>query len=324
MDVLHAVVTNYLSLKQLITFVTGGPEVPALSGTDQLDFSVARLSTISPSPYKTRMISLIAGPIAGPSRLRCLARSIHYTARPYDAPKRRMRVTTTPTLPSSPIISQQIQQIPRQSPVQAPIASIPQGSHTSQRTPPLAATWHWKPLPNTSSDVIEEERTIFARPFESGRPRMYWFGFLVSGLFFTTWLTFPPSARSLAPTDGETYVPSCSLYPVQWNRLINREYRESPMDVFIHYAGVTAVASVTVAAFAFMAIPSRYVTRLSLIRSRPTTGTGEGKVFWRMRHAGHEMFSETSKRSQPRDIAMEDLNIKMLYSGGSESSTFIS
>jgi len=96
-----------------------------------------------------------------------------------------------------------------------------------------------------------------------------------------------------------------------------RQYRESPMDVFIHYAGVTAVASVTVAAFAFMAVPSRYITRLSLIRSKPTTG-GETRVFWRMRHAGHEMFSETSKRSQPRDIAIENLNIKMLYSGGSE------
>jgi hypothetical protein len=97
------------------------------------------------------------------------------------------------------------------------------------------------------------------------------------------------------------------------------------MDVFIHYAGVTAVASVTVAAFAFMAVPSRYITRLSLIRSRPVsaangTGIEEAKVFWRMRHAGHEMFSETSKRSQPRDIAINDLTIKMLYSGGSESS----
>jgi hypothetical protein len=100
--------------------------------------------------------------------------------------------------------------------------------------------------------------------------------------------------------------------------LIIREYRESPMDVFIHYAGVTAVASVTVAAFAFMAVPSRYITRLSLIRSRPATGNGEAKVFWRMRHAGHEMFSETSKRSQPRDVAIDDLNIKMLYSGGSK------
>lgn len=90
------------------------------------------------------------------------------------------------------------------------------------------------------------------------------------------------------------------------------------MDVFIHYAGVTAVASVTVAAFAFMAVPSRYITRLSIIRSRPATRTGEAKVFWRMRHAGHEMFSETSKRSQPRDIAIQDLNIKMLPSGMGE------
>jgi hypothetical protein len=91
------------------------------------------------------------------------------------------------------------------------------------------------------------------------------------------------------------------------------------MDVFIHYAGVTAVASVTVAAFAFMAVPSRYITRLSLIRSRPATVTGEGKVFWRLRHAGHEMFSETSKRSQPRDIAIQDLNVKMIHSRGGPS-----
>jgi hypothetical protein len=100
---------------------------------------------------------------------------------------------------------------------------------------------------------------------------------------------------------------------------MNREYKESPMDVFIHYAGVTAVASVTVAAFAFMAVPSRFITRLSLIRSRPTTGTGEGKVIWRMRHAGQEMFSETSKRSQPRDIAIDDLNVKMIHSRGGQS-----
>jgi hypothetical protein len=96
------------------------------------------------------------------------------------------------------------------------------------------------------------------------------------------------------------------------------------MDVFIHYAGVTAVASVTVAAFAFMAVPSRYITRLSLIRSRPTNGTGEGKVFWRMRHAGQEMFSETSKRSQPRDIAIDDLNVKMIHSRGGQSSFLLS
>lgn len=104
---------------------------------------------------------------------------------------------------------------------------------------------------------------------------------------------------------------------------MNREYKESPMDVFIHYAGVTAVASVTVAAFAFMAVPSRFITRLSLIRSRPTTGTGEIKVFWRMRHAGQEMFSETSKRSQPRDIAIDDLSVKMIHSRGGQSSSFL-
>jgi hypothetical protein len=145
------------------------------------------------------MISLITGPIAGPSRLRCFARSIHYTPRSYASPKKRTRVTTTPTLPSSPITPQQI---PRQSPTQSSVISKTAGS--IHRTPPLAAAWRWKPLPNPSPDVVEEERTVFARPFESGRPRMYWFGFLVSGLFFTTWLTFPPSARSLAPADGET------------------------------------------------------------------------------------------------------------------------
>ena len=95
------------------------------------------------------------------------------------------------------------------------------------------------------------------------------------------------------------------------------------MDVFIHYASITTVATVTVAAVAFMSVPSRYITRLSLIRSRPAatgngTGMEEAKVFWRMRHAGHEMFSETSKRSQPRDIAINDLTLKMIYSRGSE------
>jgi hypothetical protein len=145
------------------------------------------------------MISLITGPIAGPSRLRCFARSIHFTPRSYAAPKKRTRITTTPTLPSSPITPQQI---PRQSPTQSSVISKTAGS--IHRTPPLAAAWRWKPLPSPSPDVIEEERTVFARPFESGRPRMYWFGFLVSGLFFTTWLTFPPSARSLAPAEGET------------------------------------------------------------------------------------------------------------------------
>jgi len=145
------------------------------------------------------MISLITGPIAGPSRLRCFARSIHFSPRSYAQSKKRTRVTTTPTLPSSPIAPQQI---PRQLPIQSAIT--PQATRSIARTPPLAAAWNWKPLPHPSPDVVEEERTVFARPFESGRPRMYWFGFLVSGLFFTTWLTFPPSARSLAPTDGET------------------------------------------------------------------------------------------------------------------------
>jgi hypothetical protein len=168
-----------------------------VSGTDRLDFSVCQSLTVDDPLYN--MISLITGPIAGPSTLRSFARSIHYTSRSYAAPKTRTRITTTPTLPSSPITPQQI---PRQSPTQPSVISKTAGS--IHRTPPLAAAWRWKPLPSPSPDVVEEERTVFARPFESGRPRMYWFGFLVSGLFFTTWLTFPPSARSLAPADGET------------------------------------------------------------------------------------------------------------------------
>ena len=32
------------------------------------------------------------------------------------------------------------------------------------------------------------------------------------------------------------------------------------------------------------------------------------------------MFSETSKRSQPRDIAIDDLNVKMIHSRGGQSS----
>ena len=152
------------------------------------------------------MLSLITGPIAGPSRLRCFARSIHYTPRACTAQKRRARIATTPASPSAPITARPL---PRQTPPPASAPTQTQSllSHKPQGTsltPPLAASWRWKPLSNPSDDVVEEERTVFARPFEVGRPRMYWFGFLVSGLFFTTWLTFPPSARSLAPTDGET------------------------------------------------------------------------------------------------------------------------
>lgn len=150
------------------------------------------------------MLSLMTGPIAGPSRLRCFARGFHYTPHCFDTPKRRARIT--PTLPSSPAPTARS---PKPSQTQNPIASHHPSEGTS-RTPPLAATWRWHPVVNPSRpDVIEEERTVFARPFEMGRPRMYWFGFLVSGLFFTTWLTFPPSARSLPPTEGHPYVLSC-------------------------------------------------------------------------------------------------------------------
>jgi hypothetical protein len=146
------------------------------------------------------MLSLISGPVAGPSRLRCFARSIHYTPRSLAPPKRRAIITTT--LPSSPIPTPQ-SSLPRQT--QSPNTLHP--TRETPRTPPLAASWNWKPISKPSRpDVIEEERTIFARPFEVGRPRMYWFGFLVSGLFFTTWLTVPPSARSLPPTEGQPYV----------------------------------------------------------------------------------------------------------------------
>jgi hypothetical protein len=173
----------------------------------RIDFLSIVHKSVSQSTFSAtfNMLSLIAGPIAGPSRLRCFTRSVHITPFAYAPPKRRARVTT-PTLPSSPIPTRS--PTPRQSPIptqsQAKTPQTPITPQTTHITPPLAATWNWKPLPNPSGDVVEEERTIFARPFEVGRPRMYWFGFLVSGLFFTTWLTFPPSARSLAPSDGET------------------------------------------------------------------------------------------------------------------------
>jgi hypothetical protein len=143
----------------------------------------------------------MTGPIAGPSRLRCFARTIHYSSRLQASPPKRRKIPTptltssnpTPALTRSPLIQQ------------TPASHLT--DHTGVRTPPLAASWRWHPLPNPSKpDVIEEERTLFARPFEVGRPRMYWFGFLVSGLFFTTWLTFPPSARSLPPIEGQTWV----------------------------------------------------------------------------------------------------------------------
>jgi hypothetical protein len=145
------------------------------------------------------MLSFMTGPIAGPSRLRCFTRSLHYSAALQATPKRR------PVLSTPPSKSQQILP-PRRSPVRQPIKPLETPlEHSTGLTPPLKSTWAWRPVPNpTQADVLEEERTVFARPFELGRPRMYWFGIVISGLFFTTWIIFPPPARSLPPVEGQT------------------------------------------------------------------------------------------------------------------------
>lgn len=82
----------------------------------------------------------------------------------------------------------------------------------------------------------------------------------------------------------------------------------------MHYASGAAVGTAAVVSLGFLALPSRYITRLSLVRS--IGSDGGKKVVWRMKHAGQAMFSETSQRSKPRDLAFQDLNIRMLMGGG--------
>lgn len=146
------------------------------------------------------MLGLVTGPIAGPSRLRCLARGIHYSATIQAAAKRRPILSTPP--PRAPPAAPTRQPSIRPS-TKSQLLEIPSNAERT-RTPPLASTWAWRPIENPlGADVIEEERTVFARPFELGRPRMYWFGIVISGLFFTTWIIFPPPARSLPPVEGQ-------------------------------------------------------------------------------------------------------------------------
>ena len=143
------------------------------------------------SPSPVTMLNRLSLCPAGPSRISRTIRSVH-TSRPASAtPKRRVAPATPasrhPSLRSS---------IPE---AQAPVAQAEKA-----RTPPLLSPWPWRTVAKPSrSGMIEEERLVFARPFEMGRPRMYWFGALASGLFFTAWALGPPPARSLPPTDGQ-------------------------------------------------------------------------------------------------------------------------
>lgn len=91
--------------------------------------------------------------------------------------------------------------------------------------------------------------------------------------------------------------------------------------MFIYYASGVGIASAAVVSLGFLALPSRYITRLSLIRQKPITPSGADstKVFWRVKHAGQTMFAESSPRFRPRDVAIHDLNVRMIMGAGSES-----
>jgi hypothetical protein len=58
--------------------------------------------------------------------------------------------------------------------------------------------------------------------------------------------------------------------------------------------------------------PSRVISRLSLVRSRPAAGstTAETTTFIRMQHQGHEMM--WGRFAQPRDIPLEQVCVKVI------------
>lgn len=167
---------------------------------DFSDFSVATLD-VHPRNSRATMGCLIrsALPLAGPSRYVSQCRTIKTSATWQAAVKRRPIKQAAQATPAAP--APRHPSLGRATATESPATQV----HEKARTPPLLSTWAWRPVINPSRpDVVEEERTLFARPFELGRPRMYWFGFLASGLFFTAWILGPPPARSLPPREGET------------------------------------------------------------------------------------------------------------------------
>lgn len=143
-------------------------------------------------------LARVTAPIAGPSRTACAVRHLHNSTTSRAAVKKR------PITPAGKTPSAARHPSLRAAPPEARAAESPHADRA--RTPPLTSAWPWRPTTNPRTGAMEEERTVFARPFEMGRPRMYWFGALASGLFLTTWLLNPPPARSLPPAEGETLV----------------------------------------------------------------------------------------------------------------------
>ncbi|KAK4688050.1 hypothetical protein P7C73_g2054, partial [Tremellales sp. Uapishka_1] len=211
--------------------------------------------------------------LAGPSRLPL--RSLHtarvlFASPPSQTPNlRSTKVTSSPSRPTTII------------------------SRTTAIPPPVPAqrgriSWPWRPLPSSDPNTVEEERTIFARPFD-GRPRMYWFSAAIWTVFFGWFISMPDSSR---PADEG-----------------KDEISQTPQGVLWKYAAGGLMVMLSVMGFGFMLYPSRLVTRLSQVRVR---SRGETREFIRMTHGGHLMM--WGKYAKPRELQKEHMKVRVLGS----------
>ena len=145
---------------------------------------------------------------AGPSRLRqaptVLLVGIRYASSapvvpPSPPPRRRVR-PAQPARPVQPVRSV----VPPPAPQSPAVVSEPD----KKRGDPvrLIGSWPWHVVSNEGG-IKEEERVIFARPFELGRPKMYWWALVVSGLFAAAWVIAPPPPRVEEPETEECVSP---------------------------------------------------------------------------------------------------------------------
>lgn len=95
------------------------------------------------------------------------------------------------------------------------------------------------------------------------------------------------------------------------DRLTRRTILGLPTGSFMSYLAGGTMTTFTVIAFFGLVFPSRLITRLSLIRSRPASAPNSTpKEFIRMSHMGHQML--WGKRSQPRELPVQDVEVKVI------------
>ncbi|KAL1411251.1 hypothetical protein Q8F55_002202 [Vanrija albida] len=159
--------------------------------------------------------------------------------------------------------------------------------------------WPWYPVePPGHADTVETERVIYSRP-SSGNPRAAWAFVIVWLCGVSTWFIMPTPQEAINAGHLPTHEPKNIL--------------GLPEATFWEMTISGMVTVTTVGLGLVFYLPTRIITRLSLVRSRAAGAAAEAakpKQFIRLRHVGHDMAFGPLHKS--RDLPVDHVHINLI------------